>query len=151
VSSFTAVVQKSRSRFPLLPVPGIEIPFIGSIIGIPLKPSTVYHSSLALMSALIVPTAADLASGLIFRKDLVLDDAGKQTCAVAVSSGPDAKGPKEPRCAFHTALSLKDLDRQPILDYHRAMIRCLATWKSDVKPNACDEISFDNVLHVDLQ
>lgn len=155
VSSFTAVVQKSRSRFPLLPVPGIEIPFIGSIIGIPLKPSTVYHSSLALMSALIVPTAADLASGLIFRKDLVVDDAGKESCVVPFDPATDASGP--PRCAFRTALSLKDLDHQPILDYHRAMIHCLATggtamsWTVLGKPNECGNLSFNNVPHVDLQ
>ncbi|MDQ2843319.1 MAG: hypothetical protein M3Y72_20230, partial [Acidobacteriota bacterium] len=38
VSAFTAVLQRSHSRFPLLP-PFMEIPYIGTIVGVPLPPA----------------------------------------------------------------------------------------------------------------
>jgi hypothetical protein len=63
ISSFSAIVERSRSRFPLLP-PFVEIPYIGTFAGIPMTPAKEYHSSTAILSAYVVPTAADIASGL---------------------------------------------------------------------------------------
>jgi len=58
VSSFTAVLRNDRSRFPLLP-PFVEIPYIGTLAGIPLPSAKQYHSSTAVLSALVVPTSVD--------------------------------------------------------------------------------------------
>ena len=63
VSSFSAIVERSRSRFPLLP-PFVEIPYIGTFAGIPLGSAKEFHSSTAIVSAYVVPTAADIAYGL---------------------------------------------------------------------------------------
>ncbi len=68
VSSFTAMVQRPRSRLPIVP-PLIEIPLIGNILGVPLPAAKIYYASSAIVSALIVPTAADLAFGLEFSPD----------------------------------------------------------------------------------
>ena len=72
VSSFSAIVARSRSKFPLLP-PFVEIPYIGTIAGIPLPGAKEYHGSFAIMSAIVVPTAADIGVGLKFLFDQVLD------------------------------------------------------------------------------
>jgi hypothetical protein len=72
VSSFSAIVERSRSRFPLLP-PFVEIPYIGTFAGIPLGSAKEFHSSTAIISAYVVPTAADIAYGLRFVSDLVVD------------------------------------------------------------------------------
>jgi hypothetical protein len=153
VSSFTAVLQRPRARFPLLP-PFVELPYIGTIVGWPLPPATEYHSSTALLSALIVPTAADLAAGLTFRKDKVVtppEDGG--SCLWPGETPP--KDASIPACSLHTAISLDDLDHQPVFEYHRAMIHCLATngrapgFLSDGTPNrdpSCNNLRFDNFV-----
>jgi hypothetical protein len=60
LSSFSAILQRSRSRFPLLP-PFVEIPYIGTFAGIPIPGAKEYHSSTAVMSAMVLPTEADIA------------------------------------------------------------------------------------------
>jgi hypothetical protein len=59
VSSFSAIVERSRSRLPLLP-PFVEIPYIGTFAGIPLgqpKSSTAARRSSAPMSFQQPPTS----------------------------------------------------------------------------------------------
>ncbi len=68
VSSFAAALVHGRS-IPLIP-PGVDLPYIGSIARLRLKPGTVYHRSFAIVSAVIVPTAADIANMLEFSEDL---------------------------------------------------------------------------------
>jgi hypothetical protein len=68
VSSMTAMVQRPRARLPIVP-PFIEIPIIHDILSIPLPAAKIYHASTAIVSAIIVPTAADLAYGLVFTRD----------------------------------------------------------------------------------
>lgn len=68
VSSFAAALVHGRS-IPLIP-PGVDLPYIGSIARLRLKPGTVYHRSFAIVSAVIVPTAADLANMIEFNEDL---------------------------------------------------------------------------------
>ncbi len=135
VSAFTAVVQRSRSRFPLLP-PLVEIPYIGTVIGVPLPPATEYHTSTALVSAIVVPTAADLASELIYKEDQVVDASDTGTCVWPGEPNRD----KQPPCFMRRAISLKDLDNQPIREFHRAMLGCFAMGIG------CD-YTFANVLH----
>jgi hypothetical protein len=68
VSSFAAALVHGRS-IPLIP-PGVDLPYIGSIARLRLPPGTVYHRSFAVVSAVIVPTAADLVNMIEFNEDL---------------------------------------------------------------------------------
>jgi hypothetical protein len=134
ISSFSAIVQRSRSRFPLLP-PFVEIPYIGTFAGIPLGSAKEYHSSTAVLSAYVAPTAADIAYGLRFASDLVVDGLNPGPCSFFKgAAGPDVTN----ACLFRKALSLRDLDKQPISNFNKEMIRCLAN-------NNCQDVSFDSV------
>ena len=150
VSSLSAVLRRSRSRFPLLP-PFVEIPYIGTLAGIPLPGTTEYHASTAVMSAMVVPTAADIAFGLRFQLDQVVDG-DKGLCSLAKgTAGPDVKNV----CRFRRAVSLTDLNKDPIVAFHRAMINCFATGMtaplssinniSNTNRNACRTLTFDAV------
>jgi hypothetical protein len=114
VSTLTAEVQKSRSRFPLVP-PLIEIPYLGSLLGVPLPPAKEYHSSVAILAAIVVPTATDLATDLYFENDKLLDASSEQGC-----------GTENEPCRTRSAASFSDLRYFPIRDFHRAMLVCLA-------------------------
>jgi hypothetical protein len=150
VSSFSAIVQRSRSRFPLLP-PFVEIPYIGTVLGVPISGAKEYHSSTAVMSAMVVPTAADIAYGLRFLFDQVVDGGPGSCSYVKGSAGPGVPKP----CQFRRAVSMRDLNQLPVLNYHKAMIRCLATdMKSpyssvesltSTDTGACKDLSFDRV------
>lgn len=123
ISSFSAALQKSRSRFPLIP-PFVQLPYIGTIAGIPLPAAKEYHASTAILSAIVVPTAADLAYGLEFLPDqVVVGQEGVQTC----SYRPGAAGAGVKPCKLHDAVSLTDFGGKPISGYNRAIVRCLAT------------------------
>ncbi|MGD0777342.1 MAG: hypothetical protein ABSC05_31370 [Candidatus Solibacter sp.] len=138
ISSFSAIVERSRSRFPLLP-PFIEIPYIGTFAGIPLTPAKEYHSSTAILSAYVVPTAADIASGLRFVTDLVADGLNPGACSFVKG----AAGPLVPNaCVFRKALSLHDFGNQPLGSFNKAMVRCLA---DDTAARSCLAVSFDGL------
>lgn len=49
ISTFTALLQRSRRNFPLIP-PFVEIPYINSILSLPLPGAKEYHMSTAIMS-----------------------------------------------------------------------------------------------------
>jgi hypothetical protein len=68
VSSFTADLSRGRQSIPLLP-PFVDLPYIGSFVKLKRDPSVVYHKSFAIVSAVVVPTAADMLSGLRYQKD----------------------------------------------------------------------------------
>ena len=149
VSSFSAIIQRSRSKFPLLP-PFVEIPYIGTVLGIPIPGAKEYHSSTAVMSAMVVPTAADIAYGLRFAFDQVVDGDAGSCSFVKGSAGPEvAKA-----CRFRRAISMFDLSK-PIVDFHKAMIHCFATDMKSVYSSianlasadtaACKNLSFDGI------
>lgn len=119
VSSFSAELQRSRSRFPLLP-PFVEIPYIGTLIGIPLPPAKQYHTSTAVLSAIVVPTAADLAYGLNFITDRILDPNG-----------------------LRKALSMRDL-HQPIRTFNKEKTSCFASQQGQTAK--CLRLSFNDIL-----
>jgi hypothetical protein len=102
----------------LLP-PFVEIPYIGTLIGIPLPAAKQYHTSTAVLSAVVVPTAADLAFGLAFVGDRILDPLGPRK-----------------------ALSLKDL-HQPIRAFNKEKVRCLALQST---AGSCQRLTFGDVL-----
>jgi hypothetical protein len=137
VSSFSAIVQRSKTRFPLLP-PFVEIPYVGTLLGIPLSAAKEFHSSTAVLSAVVVPTAADIAYGLKFVSDLQVDGDGGACSYVKASAGMDAAKP----CKFRKALSQKDLNQAPIRMFNKAMVRCLATAAG---ATGCEKLTFDAV------
>ncbi len=153
VSAFTAVLERSRSRLPLLP-PLVEIPYVGTLVGVPLRRVKEYHSSTALISAIVVPTAADLASVAVFRDDVMVDPGDGNSC---IWPGTKKTLPQESEnfCTIRRAISLADL-KQPILEFHRAMIQCLATSSPTANvadtpegaTAACQNLTFGSVLHV---
>ena len=99
VSSFSAALSRGREPISLRP-PFIELPYIGSFIHLKLSPSTVYHRSFAIVSAVVVPTSGDLLTGLRFVADPDQDTeslkkirafhARKLTCIVALTNPREA-------------------------------------------------------------
>jgi hypothetical protein len=138
ISSLSAIVERSRSRFPLLP-PFVEIPYIGTFIGIPLGAAREFHASTAILSAYVVPTAADIAYGLRFAPDLVVDGLNPGACSFFTgAAGPDVSD----ACLFRRALSLRDFANQPVPNFNKEMVRCLAT---DTSTGGCQSVSLDRV------
>jgi hypothetical protein len=103
VSAFSALLQRPRSKFPILP-PLFEVPYFGSFIGWPLPGAKVYHRSTAIVSAVIVPTAADLAFGIDFSAD--------RFCI-----GEECRRAHSPQ----------DFGSLPLRNFHKAMVQCFAS------------------------
>jgi hypothetical protein len=116
LSSYSAVLERSRSKFPLLP-PFVEIPYIGTLAGIPLAAAKEYHASTAIISAMVVPTASDIGYGLRFGDDLVIY-APAGPCSVTNNTAAP--------CQMRRALSFSDLHAS-VSAYHNAMLLCLTT------------------------
>jgi len=128
LSSYSAVLQRPKSKFPLLP-PFVEIPYIGTIAGIPLPEAKEYHESTAVISAMVAPTASDIGFGLRFWDDLVLDNSpGECSLAGEVPAKDDAPlaADKKPTCRARVALAPSDL-HAPLPAYHEAMVLCFST------------------------
>jgi hypothetical protein len=141
VSSFSAIVERSRSRFPLLP-PFVEIPYIGTFAGIPLGPAREFHTSSAVISAYVVPTAADIAYGLRFVSDLVVDGLSSNSC----SFFKGADGPNgAPPCIFNRMLSTRDIGAVSLNQFNRNLIQCFAINSS---PDGCESVTLDNTLQL---
>jgi hypothetical protein len=112
-----------------------------------------YHNSTAIVSAIVVPTAADLAYGLTFQSDRVVDPS--RACQWPTTLEQKIEQPAKPFCRLRRALSLSDIDQQPIRNFHKAVIHCLSTDMS--APNsslegvpakdACKNLDFGQVLH----
>jgi hypothetical protein len=134
VSAFSALLQRPRSKFPILP-PFVEVPYFGSFIGWPLAGAKVYHRSTAIVSAVIVPTAADLAFGIDFSADRFCMEDG-----------------------CHRAHSPQDFGSLPLRNFHKAMVQCFASGgriaytgltllsndkqnKANATENSCDSLS----------
>jgi hypothetical protein len=103
VSSFTATMERSRRDFPILP-PFVEIPYFGSFLSYPLQGATEFHRSTAIMSAVVVPTAADLANGVSFTSDRVCVPlfAGSNP-----TSNPDSQASGSTGCRTRKAVALR--------------------------------------------
>jgi hypothetical protein len=139
VSSFSAIVERSRSRFPLLP-PFVEIPYIGTFAGIPLGAAKEFHSSSAIISAYVVPTAADIAYGLRFVSDLVVDGLNPGPCSFFDgASSPDVTH----ACVFRKMFSLHDVGRPTIGEFNKNINYCFSI---DTSVNGCSNVSFERTL-----
>jgi len=71
LSSFSASLRRKNRSFPMLP-PLVELPYIGSLVRIPLPSDPTFHRSFAVTGAVVVPTAADLAFGIPFVGDRIV-------------------------------------------------------------------------------
>jgi hypothetical protein len=134
ISSLTAIVSKGRDKFPLLP-PFVEIPYIGTLVGIPLPAAREYHSSSAVLSAVIVPTATDIAYSLRFTYDRILSDGG---------ADKDAAN----RWTVRKATSMSDFGSQPLREFHKMKLRCIATLGNSPYPVGMSNDT-DNVATTD--
>jgi hypothetical protein len=103
ISAFSATLQRPRSKFPII-LPFVEVPYFGSFVGFPLKGADIYHRSTVIVSALIVPTATDLAFGIDFGADRICD---AEEC--------------------HRAKSPSDFGTLPLRNFHKAMVQCFAS------------------------
>lgn len=115
ISSFSATLERSRQNFPILP-PFVTIPYIGSFLSWPVKGAAQYHRSTAVMSAVVVPTAADLANGVAFTDDRVL------SCKT--------EDPNE-QCPTRSALSLHDFKGSWIPSINKQVVRCFANGRME--------------------
>ncbi len=136
ISSMTAILRAGRTKFPLLP-PFVEIPYIGTLVGIPLKEAENFQTSTAIISAVVVPTASDLANGLRFRSDLVLEPlenaSGDQSCQL---------GGATPACHVRQAASMQELGgRARLVEYNHEMVQCYASGATD-----CSSLRFNQIL-----
>jgi hypothetical protein len=146
VSAIGAKLTLSRPPIPLI-LPGVELPYIGSIVGLPRKPAEEYHSSVAIMSAIVVPTAADLAYGLRFDDDrIVVSPPG--LCLRPWESWATGS---LPYCKTGEAASEIQLEGS-IQAFHRVKKECIATGGQDSyglmpgtgpKSNLCGALTFD--------
>jgi hypothetical protein len=68
VSTLSVELSRGRDPIPLIP-PLVELPYIPPLLKYPLKPSRAYHQSFAIVSATILPTAADMVNGLRYSRD----------------------------------------------------------------------------------
>lgn len=122
VSAFSAMLQRPRSKFPLLP-PFFEVPYFGSFISFPIPGARIYHRSTAIVSAVIVPTAADLAYGIDFTDDRVCRPPVDSTSGEAP---PTLSNPWY-RFICEVARSPSAFDPWPLRGFNKAMVQCLAT------------------------
>jgi hypothetical protein len=120
ISSLTAVVSKGRDKFPLLP-PFVEIPYIGTLAGIPLPAAREFHSSSAVLSAVIVPTATDIAYSLRFTDDRILQDNGTHP-------------PSALRFTVRKATAMSDFGAEQVREFHKLKVRCLFTLSGSPYP-----------------
>jgi hypothetical protein len=143
VSAVGAQLTLSRPPIPLI-LPLVELPYIGSIVGIPRKPAEEYHSSVAIMSAMVVPTAADLAYGLEFVYDHVIPTPrGFCTRPWSVAPG-NAAAPDPPLCKSAAAAAHGDLEGS-VSAYHRVKLECIATGRDFAyAPDASDPTAQDS-------
>src|SRR5581483_2898032 len=105
LSSFSAMIQRPRAKLPLIP-PLIDLPLINNLLAVPLPAAKLFYGSSAIVSAIIVPTASDLAYGIAFTSDrAVFTDHTWRTVSRPIQFP----------------------DNVQIYGYHRMMVNCLAT------------------------
>ncbi|MGO4885818.1 MAG: hypothetical protein ACLP59_34105 [Bryobacteraceae bacterium] len=136
VSTFTAMVQRPRTKLPIVP-PFIEIPLIGSILSVPLPAAKIYHASSAIVSAIIVPTAADLGYGIVFQDDRAVFREDKNFSRLPYTLRVLTQHSQYPETA-------------PVYEYHGAMVKCLATsgamaYSGTSSGLACDKLKFSDL------
>lgn len=132
VSSFSALVQRPRTKFPLVP-PFVQIPVINDLIGLPLPGAKVYYRSTAIVSAIIVATAADLAFGMEYASDRAATGEGRSL-------------------SFRRITSIDQLpwQQQKLYQYNQARADCFATFPQSAggmtnNGPGCKGLTFDKL------
>jgi hypothetical protein len=137
ISSFSATLQRSRKNIPIIP-PLFEIPYIGSVLSLPVAGGKQFHRSTAVMSAVVVPTAADLATALEFTHDRVLV-APPTSTSTTPTICCDEKGVPI-ACLARPAYSPEDLRNASIWEYNRQKVQCFGIG------GACGTLNFAGLL-----
>jgi hypothetical protein len=136
VSTFTAMVQRPRTKLPILP-PFVEIPLISSLLSVPLPAAKIYHASSAIVSAIIVPTAADLGYGIVFQDDRAVFREDKKFSRLPYTLRVLTDRSQFPETA-------------PVEEFHQAMVKCLATggaiaYTGTTSGLGCDKLKFSSL------
>lgn len=87
LSTFSAEMRRGGESIPII-LPYLEMPIIGGLLRWPVRPDRIYHRSIVVVSAVIQPTAADLASVVRPQPDMVRSPVTLD--AKAESSGPES-------------------------------------------------------------
>ena len=92
ISTLSSELSRGRKPIPLVP-PFVDLPYIGSLVQLPRKPAQVQHRSFVILSAALMPTAADLVSGMRFEHDKSMrKDPGKNSDKpISVTLLPDTR------------------------------------------------------------
>jgi len=119
-------------------------------VGIPRKPAEEFHSSVAIMSAIVVPTATDLAYGMTFAVDQIIV-APEGSCRMPWLARGDST---LPMCETLVTGSQQELEG-PIHAFHSVKSQCLSTGgrlgyaalpSSALTKSPCDRLKFDTMI-----
>ncbi len=95
------------------------------------------------MSAVVVPTAADLANGVVFSLDRVMA-AANHGGSESSTDQASASNRKRPVWIAKYALSLDDLGGYNISEFNRLLARCFA--EPGASDQQCTTLTFDDML-----
>jgi hypothetical protein len=124
-------------------------------VSLPLAPSREYHANVAVLSAVVIPTAADLAFTARFVGDQILaDDGSADPC---LWPGDDISKTPGRYCRTRTMVSLDDFAGQPVREFNRMKTHCLATNGKSPTPSlvplsdaanqdVCKNLQFNDVI-----
>ena len=111
----------------------MQIPVINDLIGLPLPGAKVYYRSTAIVSAIIVPTAADLALGMEYASDRAATGEGRSL-------------------SFRRIASIYQLpwQQQKLYQYNQARAACFATFPQSAigitnNGPSCKGLTFDKL------
>jgi chemotaxis protein histidine kinase CheA len=165
LSSLSARLTYRGNSWPV-PIVG-ELPWIGPAFRWPGSVHKVFHRSFAIISAVIVPNATDLAEGMPFTGDRILGIPAPTTqpcqeppppkCPTGSCVKPEKKCPAPPErqtekgtaqvdfaTGFHAkALALDSLYELPtqVREFHKEKLRCFINNDS---PSTCKDLNFEN-------
>ncbi len=94
LSSFSSQVVRGQASIPLFPIPFVETPVLSQIFRYQGKPVSRFHRSFLVVSAVVLPTSADLASTVTPFPDLIVRSVALEPTAVA-SPAPAGATPLE--------------------------------------------------------
>jgi hypothetical protein len=114
ISTISARLSRGRDPISIVP-PLVQLPYIPTIVSWRRSPSSSFHQSFAIVSATILPTAADLLNGLRFGLDRTKDGEGIYTIS------------EEEKLQLVKNISAM----------HRYMLNCIANFTVDEKAT-CD-------------
>jgi hypothetical protein len=103
----------ARGKTPCKPIdPYLEIPVLGELVRIPRRPELIRQRSIVFLSAVVVPTAADLA-------------------ATPIEEDRDGSSLDQPGRNLHSMANMSPQLLDRLKEYHRRMLACLSATVTD--------------------